>query len=549
MSKRVGTTLQNYATILPVEIWRECFMHLGISEHAKLAGTCHFFRGICRSFIFKSIPLSFQIEFFRFTPSYRITRQLERMTDNIGRFTKLAMSPQYAPLVRKCTLSYYLRIHTKTVEAVAKRVKDEYESFIQAIVNYIPRFVNLREIEINCTKKMDRRVLAVLATLPQVEKLSLVSVQFGVHQLKSQIKVKKLWIDNSRSDDNPNKAAKRLEIFSAEHLEELSVVSTAYAPKIFLALMNQGSLKNLTRLAFELNSTDLDVLYAFLAICPNLESIETSFGRYYGYYDANDIAFPDLPPSTLPLLRSFSGQNPVAKIFVPGRPVKKVSLEQFVWPKDRDYSELQDMMSYLLRSTGPVTDLAVERLRCTPELMAMLATQFPNLTRLKLGLSCLKVFPADDPHSKRLELAEATELVFHDAGSGASPSSDVMVPDDVHTVYMTLLHWIAHKRIVLPRNLETLHLRDESSFLSSPHERMSIVFYDSDSESMDPWPPKEKPYTFAVAKSIFDAVSTQYPALQRLVIRDVENLQWCKIATGKWVLLTKRQHGHYFAKG
>ncbi|KDR69323.1 hypothetical protein GALMADRAFT_145699 [Galerina marginata CBS 339.88] len=530
-------TSQNYATVLPVEIWRECFMLLGVTEHKKLAKTCRFFHDVCLAFIFKSITLSSQIAFYKYSAPQEITRQLEKLTNDIGLFTKLAMSPQYAPHVRKCTLRYSLRLSTSTVKDVAKLAKDAYESFIQAFVKCIPRLVNVQEIAIGCMKKMDKRVLAVLATLPHVEKLSLTSVRFGVHQLKSQIKVKKLWIRNSMSDANPNKAAKRLELFSAEHLQELSVSSRAYAPKIFLALTNQGPLKNLVCLAFDLNSTNLDVLYPFLAMCPNIESIRVDFGSYN---EVKHIAFPSLPRSTIPLLRSFSGQDSIAKIFLPGRPVKKVSLVQFRRHNDRDCSEMKDMMPYFLRSTGPVIDLAVASLMCTPELMALLAAHLPDLTRLKLGLSCLKVFPAENPHRHQLEQVKATELVAHDPGSVASHSSDVMLPVYAHAVYMTLLHWTAHKRIVLPRSLETLHLVDEFSFMSFQLES------DLDDDSTDR-NTQEGSYTFAMAESIFDAVSLQYPALQRLIVGSVEDgMEWYKSAMGKWELLTNRQYGRYF---
>ncbi|KDR69351.1 hypothetical protein GALMADRAFT_931770 [Galerina marginata CBS 339.88] len=476
-------TRQNYVTLLPVEIWRECFVLLGVTEHKKLAKTCRFFHGVCLAFIFKSITLSSRIAFHKSSTAENMTGQLEKSTDDIGRFVQLAMSPRYASLVRKCTLRYSLRLSTGTDESMAKLAKDAYEPFIQAFVKCIPRFVDIREIEIDCTKKMDERVLVVLATLPHVDKLSLTSVRFGVHLLKSQIKAKKLWIHNSRSDANPNKAAKRLELFSAEHLEELSVLSEAYAPKIFLALTNRGPLKNLTNLSFDLNSKDLNALYRFLAMCPNIESFRANFGHYDA--DMKRIAFPPLPQSTIPFLQSFTGHELVAKVFVPGRPVKKLSLRQFEsW--DRHHSDIEDLIPYLSRSTGPVIDLDFENMRATPDVLALLAARLPRLLRLKLELNLHdKAFPEEDPHSIQLEAARANERVSLQVGEAASQSIDVMVPIVAHAAYMSLMHWIAHGkgwcilvriRILIPmtridmlrRNLRRnhIHLRWRSQFLT-----------------------------------------------------------------------------------
>ncbi|KDR69350.1 hypothetical protein GALMADRAFT_256203 [Galerina marginata CBS 339.88] len=551
MSKRVnvGTTLQNYATVLPVEIWRECFMHLGISEHKRLAEICRFFHDICLAFIFKSITFSSHTVFYKSSSPQAMTSQLEKLTDYIARFTTLAMSPRYASLVRKCTLRHSLRLSTSLVEDVAKLAKDTYESFIQAFVECLPQFVNIREIRIGCEKKMDRRVLSVLATLPQVEKLSLTSVRFGVHQLKPQIKVKKLWIHNSTSDTNPNKAAKRLELFSSEHLEELYIFSKADAPKIFLALTNQGPLKNLTNLSLELNPKDLDILCRFLAMCPHIESLRVILG-------CNDdttkrIAFPSLPRSTVPFLQSFSGHESVAKVFVPGRSVKKVCIRQRGTRMDRHYSDMEDIIPYLCQSTGPVIDLEFMNMQSEPDVMALLATRLPRLSRLTLELNHEKVFPQEDPHSIQLEVARANEHVSRQTRKAASQSNDVMEPIDDHAFYMSLMHWTAHGRVVLPPSLETLHLLDDFSSDVVPFvpdfESDSEFESDSDSNNWDrcakekPKKPKMVPYTFAMAESIFDTISVQYPALQRLTIGNIhEGKEWIKSTNKKWNFLCRK---------
>ncbi|KDR69353.1 hypothetical protein GALMADRAFT_145725 [Galerina marginata CBS 339.88] len=537
---------QNYANLLPIEIWRECFMLLGVSEHKNLAKTCRFFHDVCLAFILKSITLSFRIAFYKSSTAEAMAIQLVKLIDDIGRFTEVAMSPQYAPLVRKCAIRYSLRLSTSLDEDIAKLAKETYEPFIQALVKCIPRFVNIREIEIDSEKNVDRRVLVVLATLPQVEKLSLTSVRFGVHQLKSQIKVKKLLIENLTSDVNPNKAAKRLELFSSEHLEELSVFSKAYAPKIFLALTNRGPLKNLTNLSFELNGKDLDILYRFLAMCPNIESFQISFGHTYD--NMEPTAFPSLPRSTIPFLQSFSGYELAAKVFVPGRPVKKVSLIQYkVWV-ERHFSDMEDIIPYLSQSTSPIIDLEFENMECTPDVMALLATRLPHLSRLKLGLNQEKAFPEEDPRSIQLEVMRANKLVSRQTGKAASQSNDVMEPIDDHAAYMSLMHWTAHGRVVLPPSLETLRLTNQFSFPSFSMDSDS----DSGSDS-DDWgrhakkkSKQQKPYTFAMAESILDTISIQYPALQRLIVgRARQRKEWIRSANKKWKILKPRGQFHF----
>ncbi|KDR69356.1 hypothetical protein GALMADRAFT_931874 [Galerina marginata CBS 339.88] len=477
----------DYAYLLPFEIWRECFLLLGITEYKNLAKTCSYFYDICLPLIFKSITYSSKITYFKRDPPESLVLQLERLREELGHFLGLGTSRRHIHLVRECTVSYSLRVGPSVDKTRAKAAKGAYNPFIQAFVKFLPAFVNLRKVQIMFSKNIDKKVLRALAMAPRLQDVSFISAKFGVHQLSPPLNISKFSIDNVAQDRDSNRSAKILDLCSSESLEDLSVLSWVYAPKIFLALTKKGKLQNLTSLSFQLHVRDhVQTLYSFLAVCPKLELIEMEL-RFLG--DLKQL--PELPSSTIRHLRSFSGPISAAKILIPTRPVRKVRLSYEVLSR-RTTAELEDIFHHLSESTGPLTHLTMESLNCRADVLAMITAHFHSLTQLSLGLDNCRIFPddAEDPHTINLA---------------------------------NILHWIALRRISLPPRLEVLHF--EKTFCWSDFlDKLEREFY-----------------TSPMANAIFDILSIHYPKLRSVVVSErTEKLSWFRDLSGNWAYLGRQ---------
>ncbi|KAF8902735.1 hypothetical protein CPB84DRAFT_1961439 [Gymnopilus junonius] len=525
---------KQYASIFPYEIWRECFMLLDMKDHKNLARTCHLFHDICLPFILKSITYSLKFIFNKKCLFGDMAKQLQEFTEHEGHFLGLIADDRRRALVRKLTLAHSLKLAPRTDEMVAKSAKDAYDMYLETFMNCVPLFSYLNEIDIRFNKNLDKKLLSALATLPQLEQLSLFSVKFGAHVSKPLIKVRKLLIDNKVHDSNPIGTAKRLEVFSGEALEELKILSRAYGPKLFRSFANQKTLKQLKHLSFQLHSHELSTLEPFLEKCPKLSSINADFGiRSH----VTPTTIPPLPPSTIPHLNSFTGYDAEVEIFVPKRPVRKVILVQpdkWIGPT-RTSEQLRKLFANLSKSTGPICDLHID-MALTPELMDSITTHFPQLSQLGLQLDTWKqVFPCQDPIDVPFEDAVMDQILLkgwfvdpeEDKGSSAKHFPQIYL----FNVYVRVLHWIAHKKIVIPPRLETLFLEVNNWYLhlpEIPQDPDSLYVLDNRFQHIL--------YLGFIAELIFKTLSIHYPTLHEVVIgaRQKNEIRWEKDLDGNW---------------
>ena len=389
---------------LPNEIWHESFSYLSTADHKRLSLACRLFNDICLRFVFKSIHYSFCISRYQWdTPIEASLNRLEKTIKGLG---SLAQSKRHAPLVREFNLAYSVRLTPRKDEENFDRAKTSYGPFVDAFVKHLPLFTNLQTVTIKeFQAKLDKKILVAIAKHPSLDEVRLSSVRFGVHILKPRIAVRKLTISNSKwGEYNPNPASKCLDMFSGDSLEYLSACTPVYCPKLFRALSKQGRLERLKRLSFCIFPGDISDLYVFLASCPNAESVRIEFTKKEEYLGL--ITLPPIPQTLLPRLKSFSGSEEAAELFVPGRPVDDVkidSMNNYSFGAFM-YNRQSRLFDSLALSTAPLRKLDVCTLECRKEVVDSIVTHFPGLHTLKLYLPDItEIFPDEDPRDIALE--------------------------------------------------------------------------------------------------------------------------------------------------
>lgn len=191
----------------------------------------------------------------------------------------------------------------------------------------------------NTAAALIKKVVNAIAGISNPDVLDMTSISFCAHRLIQGVclKVRRLAIHNTRyfqADYDSKSSTKVLDIFSGERLEHLTVLSTAYCPKILRALKGQNNCTMLRFLCLDFHVEESSVLIPFLVSCPNLETID--FTLRIPPSDSFGVLLPEtippppylqLPRSALKNLRSVSGPADMVMAFVPGRPVRDVTIK------------------------------------------------------------------------------------------------------------------------------------------------------------------------------------------------------------------------------
>ncbi|KDR69358.1 hypothetical protein GALMADRAFT_145729 [Galerina marginata CBS 339.88] len=515
----------DHTKIIPVEVWWECFILLRASEHKILSLTCHHFHNICLDFIFKSITYRSQINFSKADSFTWMTGQLDKLHDHIGRFRNIAKDPRQAVLVRRCSLVHSLELDSDVDILVSESAKAAYDTYVQAFVKSVSAFINLREVFIDFQDQtISRRVLKALAVAapPHLDQVLFINFRIGIHRLEPRLKPRRVIVHNADQYCNllPGPSSSDiLDIFSGKHLEHLEVLSLPYPSRIFAALTNQGKSTHLVSLSFCLEPRKFDVLYRFLATCPNLNDVRIDLSEYE-FHKLRTL--PRLPRSVIPCLRVFHGPDRIAMLFIPGRPVQEVSLSQ----NQQKPLKLEPVLKRIFLSTVPVIRLAVPDY--TDEDLTLICANFPDLKTLSLGLPYQILGSTLDPKQIRLE-AVAGEVAKSENTAALDRQSEKYYysAPTLHSAYMNFVHWIAHGMVNLPPNLETLHLNADMC--------SSLRHWDYSCSSDNDDSIKMYGYGYSLSLSIFQAVSSRYSSLQTVSVgQGKEEFRWLRGAGGKW---------------
>ncbi|KAF8912217.1 hypothetical protein CPB84DRAFT_1841895 [Gymnopilus junonius] len=424
-----------------------------------------------------------------------------------------------APLIRTINLCYSSHLYKHSEDEVVKAANDSYKPFVQTFIQVCSKFVNLRQVNIDFDKNMDKTILISLASLPHLDVIVFTSARFGAHLLKPRLNLKTLVIDNTRLksmrlDPNPNSSAKLLDIVSVARLECIQSYSWTYTPKLFRALTKQGISDHLVHLTFQLRAENVDVLYPFLATCPNLLHLSIASESYPS---SNLPPLPPLPHSTISRLTYLRCPCTVAKAFVPRRPIVKLCLTHPSYCSDHyTLDKIEEIIPKVSQIKGYLTTLDIQNIMPFPQALCLIATHLPRLQILRLGLGHRMVIINGDPNTIDLETVTPRDQLLsgmRQADTLGFKADVFLLPIDLHVIYMDFIHWVALKKIDLPPALKVLELR------TSWHR-----------------PSSRKPYTIRNALSIFHAMSIRFPEVEHLEVHaGVQRLEWRKDKCGAWI--------------
>ncbi|CAA7271087.1 unnamed protein product [Cyclocybe aegerita] len=445
-TQAVRTRWRPLIEIVPLEIWRECWMYANARGHRTLTSVCRLFRDICLPFVFKELSYSPAIgQALADTNDNTSARKgwVYDMKARAKRMTELAGSQQHASMVRECKLYAFFGTRRRKAIKRSNPVKSAYNAFVEAFVSALPRFTNLTRVDITADLDIDNRILSALAFIPKIDSVCLSGTFARGESIDPLIKPRILEVyqeDGIEYSDPPSNVRR---VVSVQRLEELHLHSYILAPRIMYALTPQGNCSRLTVLEIDFVTGHAAVLSAFLGVCPQLRTL--LINDHYDF-DPQPAFFEfTISPTTIPLLEAFFGPVFLASLIIPGRPVRKIALDLFQWDKTLD--AVVTTLERLSRSTGPVRELKLPAVVCYPDVPTTIARLFPDLTSLK--------FRVDDAE--------------HEHDVNCAPEERTLVDDErrldfvVHRhhcpfSYEGLLCQIASLQVSLPRGLERLRL-------------------------------------------------------------------------------------------
>ncbi|KAF9562751.1 hypothetical protein CPC08DRAFT_761234 [Agrocybe pediades] len=488
---------RDYSQALPVELWRECFEHLSMKDYKELNQTCRFFNEIAKPFVFKRFKLTIEVR----APTHEFSQNHFKVANkHIKPFVAIANDPSRASCVREIRVAYFVdriergwKLGKEAIEAVTAK-------YVDAFVDNVPKFIGLRRVIYGeCQQPINKRMLAAVASLPLLDEATFNSARFGLHKLDPRFRVCSLSIENYKADKTTAGArSKTLDIVAGDNLEKLCLRSTIYSHKIFASLTALGECTRLRVLKFQLMPQQVDVLYNFLACCPNLETLCWEPARVHGRFlpEHVPIALPPLPPTSIPRLRFCQGPAILIKLFVRGRPLDSVAVDNF-FERDADFDSIIHAIS---QTSRPVVRLFYAHLKFNAAVIELIASLFPGLTRLFLEWD--STFHFNEEHPSFFE---------SEVNTGMPPQEDpeeMLQPTFMHDSYMRFIHWVALGQIKLPAKLEKLYLDARLQWL------LTISHLSRDD-------PRNQRYSVARAKYLFSLVSKKYPAFKGLVIGEV----------------------------
>ncbi|KAH9484394.1 hypothetical protein JR316_0003875 [Psilocybe cubensis] len=441
LTSNPSSAIENVAT----ETWSECLSHMDLTVQRNMMQTCKFFREMCLPLVFKKECVLLHVD-----PCIPNQEQdLRALMHSLA----LSKSSVHAPLVRKLTLSYN-EDNFRAWEPTVADVKYLRSMFTNLCVKLFPRFTNLREVYIVSNRNIDKALLVALAELPDLTELGMGSAKFGMLDLSNgtRIRVRKLGIFNNVSDYDSKKAATVLDVFSGERLEDLTILSRVYSPKIMRSLTQQNNNALLKSIRLELDPKELKTLVAFLVSSPNLESLRVSLVKSSSRLRSSGVSVPEvlprLPSSALPQLRSFSGVEELAKMIVPGRPVQHINVEARcrLWHSgknnilDRRPEELNMLLARLAASIIPIKHLGLEDYVLENGLLDTIASHTPNISSVLLNLKQEIDMVGDSPDKGFISKDEVyfDDTIKHSQNL-ADQQSRFFLPSVQHLPYMVCI--------------------------------------------------------------------------------------------------------------
>ncbi|KIJ49579.1 hypothetical protein M422DRAFT_66057 [Sphaerobolus stellatus SS14] len=409
--------------VLPVETWRECWLHNDPNDLCNLSLVSKTFRAICQ-------PLLFQKLIFR-APGLGV---ISKRTCIKWVLTLFKSTERMLNLHHHRRLAGYVHeweFHGNKERDLAWGLPATYESLNQLESSYrqvimmfktiLPSFLHLKRLvlyEISLTEDD----IQVLSQLPCLHTLELFNMEYISTRCQVPLKLRKFFIDGLYDrimEDTPS-----LEIISPEKVEELTLRSRPYNIPCLSFLKNQGGCPLLITLsvtpALKNGMAVIEALFALLAVCPQL--LELRFLEN-GKDSTASLMLPSLPGTAVPLLNFYSGPPSIAVILAPGRPIKCMQLYStpYPWTMEETSTEMKTILNKLTQTSVPIEDLTILTVKTSPEIFILIHDLYPNLRQLSVPLMHEGVDGSD---------SDSSSSSSSDDSSSSSSSEDSSSPSD-----------------------------------------------------------------------------------------------------------------------
>lgn len=389
---------------IPVEIWHQCWELTQRTELEVLSRTCHFFRDICLPLLFANLTHEFTAY-----NAYGLYWELSSVTMLLSsmKIKQLAASSKLSTLPRRWRITDIGSF--KTVPAV---FDDTYkladigrELYLESVSQGLSAFTGLRAIEIGGIR-IGEDILNALNKLPALESLACLWTKFSCYSITPLLQVREFTISGAEGPTNTP-----FDIVSSNFLERLTLTYLVL-PSFLKNFSSQGPYQYLSDLSLGGESLDIQTLFNFLWLCPQLKClvVDTQLTSGSGYItDTVGSDIPSLPTSAIPRLQSFSGRGYLASAIIPGRPVEVISIKRCQWI---DTQGIINILKSISQSTVPVRGLHLPSLRADPAIITFIRKHFPCLKLLRLTL---------DTRLQDIQIREAATQDDVDGDSEISP--------------------------------------------------------------------------------------------------------------------------------
>ncbi|KAF8967311.1 hypothetical protein BDZ97DRAFT_1804452 [Flammula alnicola] len=423
---------QNYAASIPVEIWEHCWTYLNTPESTtdlnSLSLTNLLFRDICQPILFHNFYCDPRREVFG------LVKGRQAWFDEIARLENrlkwFLANPRFIKFVRVLVFFGVLGPRDPWGDPI-------YTSLFSTFKSSIGSFINVQEIRLQ-NIEIDQRILREMAWLPSLRKVGLQNVQALLcHAVFPLVKVEHLMIDTGRSAES-QVDEHSYNLFSAERLQRLSINSIQYCAPILSQL--SGS-HHLVKLAICLTVSTLPVIFSFLEMCPRLEFFKVINNPRHFY-----PAFPHLPSSAMPLLRSYFGPGTLAAYIAPGRPLSAFTICGEWYNAKNWVTRGIPVMARFLDTSVPVCKLSLPLLPMQADILERIVEDFPQLIHLSLAMKDHPPPAAEDTTN----FDEMPPIEVNTDGMPLRPSNSLR----------GLWDWLCLKKLPLPPKIEMLRLAD-----------------------------------------------------------------------------------------
>ncbi|KAG1824823.1 uncharacterized protein BJ212DRAFT_1322614 [Suillus subaureus] len=410
---------------LPPELWQHCWSFLEVDDLLAVSSTCRSFRFICKDLLFKHITTTI--------PYKRTIRHI--------------FQPRHKDVARIARARrLLLRLHALQSDSDAREVLGLVETWsIRTFGSPAP----LEETEIMQYDKASFpfvqpsfSIFLILPLCRNLRVLSISDVQIEEERWSVLVKIPQLeYLNMERCDLSSTDKVMKLKVVSItyEAHQRLTLLDLTFSNSFLLGLARVGQFENLKHLSVVVPETHMDTLFAFLSGTPSLTSLTIS--------NFSTMAKPSKPvlQSVVLNLVAYDGFPTLIPILLPGRPVNVVCLRM---------NHRTDPQASLGNPFGVYDNNVVCKALndCSASTRVDIVRIHPNLRHLRLDIlrtpNINMGVDEEEPMSLIMDmLADTMEARDSDNFSH-------------HPLFLIsgFLNWIANGHLLLPANLETLHL-------------------------------------------------------------------------------------------